>query len=126
MPQIIIEHDIPLNETVLTRLKETLKRVCARFFSTDELKLEPADFGFKFDFIRSPSESTHNVVVRIVLHNFHERTQRAKNHAPLLRNAVLLVLDEHGYGSRFSRVTVGVSLVLAQVEWCAGTIDDVP
>lgn len=121
MPQIIIEHDIPLNDTTCEKLVEVLSNVCSQLFSVGNWTLEPSDFGFKFE---PPSHSTHNVIVRITLHSFEARVMQGDTHATLIRNAVLNIL--HGAHPDMPWRTVGVSLTYALVAWSSGTYDDVP
>lgn len=133
MPQVIIEHDISLSDKTKVRLVETLRKLCARLFSTEAWPLTLDDFGVKFNHLKPPSRSTNNVVVRITLHPFEDRIERSETHAVLIRNAVLLALEadkqllEKAVGaSLLIRPTVGVSLTYAHIAWCSGTFEDVP
>lgn len=123
MPQIIIEHDIPLDKAIKVKLIEVLEELCARLFSVDNWSLEPREFGFKFDRITPPDRSTNSVVVRMTLHDFGDwfRVKRSDAHAALIRNAVLDVLDVSS-----TTPSVGVALTYAHVAWSSVTINDAP
>lgn len=120
MLQTIVEYDIEnLDVEQLNRLAETLAPLCARLFSVDKWQIEPDEFGFKFDKIERPSRSTHNVVVRIMLHNFKARLDTTLMDACQIKNQVIVVLRSYGHPEG---TTVGVALSYMPIEWNEGLI----
>lgn len=126
MPQIIVEHVFILQHVVANDLKEKLRLLCAKILSTvDDYSAEPndlgpEDFSFKFDLIKSPSEQTHDVIVRIHLDQTEERIERSDLCADMIRTLVLLTLGVY----RRPNATVGVSLTYGYVEWSGGSAVD--
>ncbi len=116
MPQIIIEYDIEGFDVVeqQERLAQNLALLCAELFSVDEWAISPDEFGFKFDKIEWPSYSTHNVIIRIALHNFEARVRLTEEHAKRVKNITCTLLMGYGH---IEGTTVGVALSYLPSEW---------
>lgn len=122
MPQIIVEYDLDgLDIEQLQTLDDRLCRICATILSVDEWPISTADFGFKPEKLEAPARGTHNVVVRLLLHNFEVRVGLASEHKVRIMNAVRTVLASYGHPAT---TTVGVSLGYLNVEWIDGQIGD--
>lgn len=123
MPQIVIEYDVEqIDEEQLNRLAETLAPLCAKLFSVSVWDIQSSEFGFKFEQIMPPSRSTHNVIVRIALHNFKNRLAHAPEHAAHIKESVLRILASYGH---LDDTTVGVALSYLPIEWSEGKVNDI-
>jgi hypothetical protein len=96
---------------------EWLCQKCAELFSVEELPLTPDDFSLYDELLLGMSKQTHGVIVRITLHNFVERVQRGDNAANELAAEVAGYLNTEKMVKWRGRVTVGVSLVFAEIAW---------
>lgn len=115
MPQIIVEYDLErLDDEQLARIGHNLSHLCSQLFSVNKWQIRPDDFSLKFDKVEWPNRTTHNVIVRMLLHDFEERRKHAQEHAEQIRNEVLTVLASYGAPSITS---VGVSLGYLPIEW---------
>lgn len=131
MPKVEIEwaYDLMLPDDILKEVAQNLRPVLAKVLSVGEWTLKEEDFGFAFTCVRSPSSSTHPIVVRMLLHNFPER----EAHEAEIRHAIgvniLGTLDScqclPGCDLPESlKPWVGVSLVFAPISWGTVSVED--
>jgi hypothetical protein len=122
MPQIIVEYDLKLlDDEQLERLDINLTTLCFDLLSSGGEWVVPQDkIGFKPVKIVPPARSTHNVIVRLNLHDFPERLSQAAEHAMLIEKATRTVLTSYGHpeGTR-----IGVGLSYGTIEWAEGMIN---
>jgi hypothetical protein len=104
-----------LDETVAEKLMEVLRTDAAERFSVPSRQLTPGDMTVIFDELHPWSEPTHDIVVRMDLHNDPHRLAKdidaeAGKMAKLIANALEeLKVDED--------VTIGVALMYGPIGW---------
>lgn len=98
-------------------LKKAVSNFCSNFFSTKDLQLNRNDFSFTFTEAGEHDELTNDLIVRIQLHAFPERLSRIDDSSATF---ALVIADEIAMFTDFN-LTVGVSLLFAEIGW--GTSD---
>lgn len=120
MPEIVIQHrDSVEIGSVWRILVARLKEECSERFSVPEHPVTPEDFGILDSHVTGGSDPTHDVIIRILLHAFEKRVQNGDSHAQALVDTVNTLLNTQEWVEHRGRVTVGVSLVFAEVAWAA-------
>ena len=93
--------------------RRLLSEGAARLFSVPERRLQAGSFSTVFHAVNSPSRLTHTVIVRLQLHAYPARLESADTDASELAELLAQLLER----DRGSGLTVGVSLLLAEIGW---------
>jgi hypothetical protein len=113
-----------MNVLAADALKQTVREVGHKRFSTEDIQLTPDDFSFKFLRPHNYDELTHDIIVRIRMqdHPFR-RSQSPDLMAGQLANRIHMAMRQSVGMPPF---TVGVELVLTEIGWNAssGVIGD--
>lgn len=129
MPDIIIEYTESFRQQAAHWLEDVLKQrlgqVCVDCFTVPTWPLSTRSFGFKFVTVRPPDTATNDVIVRIELHNFPERVQAAEEHARIIRDATILIIERSNPMGWIVKPSVGVGLKYTPTAWSSGTIYDI-
>jgi hypothetical protein len=106
-----------MNRHVAQAIKETVREVGHKRFSTPDLQLEPEDFSIKFLQSHPFDELTHDIIVRIRMQDDpFRRSQSPDRMAGQLANRIhLAVMASHEPAE--PPLTVGVELMLVEMGW---------
>jgi len=118
MPGVdVIYKKTHMNPYAAVAVKDTVREVGHKRFSTPDLQLTPEDFSFKFLAANDYDELTHDIIVRIRMqdHPFR-RAQSPDRMAGQLANRIhLAIMAKHAPIE--PPLTIGVELMLVEMGW---------
>jgi|GEM_PF-4197031 hypothetical protein len=97
------------------KLVELVQRECAERFSVDERVIGPEAFSVYGKLVSGWSTQSHDVIVRVTLHHYQERVINGDDNARGLGEAVSAFLNSQELVMLRGRLSVGVSLVFAEI-----------
>lgn len=122
MPGVdVLYRQSSMNRQVAQAIKETVRRVGHKRFSTPDIQLGPEDFSFKFLQSHPFDELTHDIIVRIRMqdHPFR-RSQSPDRMAGQLADRIhLAVMANHEPVE--PPLTIAVELMLVEMGWNASS-----
>lgn len=106
-----------MNRHMAQAIKETVREIGHKRFSTSDIQLGPEDFSFKFLQSHPFDELTHDIIVRIRMqdHPFR-RSQSPDRMAGQLANRIHLAVTATQVQIE-PPLTVGVELLLVEMGW---------
>jgi hypothetical protein len=126
--KILVETRQPYRVEFINMLKEKLPRLCASAFEPEATPLFPRDFNFELrrDLSRQ-DRPTVDIIVRLELQDAAAMLPSDSEDAELIRDLVVILLDNLGYYLDVVGPRVGVALIYDGKEqgWVEGTIANV-